>query len=391
MSDSTRKKVYSFSALGLALMVFIGALLPFLLRPRFASADEPERYPSASRRYYMASSPVLVGSDNVVLAQVSSPHAFSFFCPVLYIESSLGTPIIYRSAFFGFGPSFNTRFSIPSTLSSVVKSNFKSLSSSDFFFPYGFGFCSYSAADFSSTWGVKIGSSSDYYSLYPSSDALGARFYGYNDPVSQAEGEGDASCSYYFAYGDSNSAFVDGHVYHIELFACSSVASAGETVAPELYFTGVNMMAHVLPSSSTQSFVWFDCVGPDAYFVKPSFVPSTFSDDNTFVTFSPAITPSSFFDTTEGDYIYPFESLRPSSPLPPPSSGDYEQGYKDGYTDGLNKGQSDGFTNPVGTMLNPVIDFMNLKLFGEVSLGNIFSIVMFVLFAIIFIKLFAGG
>lgn len=73
---------------------------------------------------------------------------------------------------------------------------------------------------------------------------------------------------------------------------------------------------------------------------------------------------------------------------------EYDKGHADGYRDGYNKGKADGSTvdlNPISIFLEPVSAFMNIKLFGFVSLGLVFNIVLFVSLAIIFIKLFAGG
>ncbi len=69
----------------------------------------------------------------------------------------------------------------------------------------------------------------------------------------------------------------------------------------------------------------------------------------------------------------------------------YNTGYDEGHKDGVNLGQSTQLSNPVNFMLKPVSDFLNIKLFGVVSLGTIFNIVMFVFVATIFIKMFAGG
>lgn len=72
----------------------------------------------------------------------------------------------------------------------------------------------------------------------------------------------------------------------------------------------------------------------------------------------------------------------------------YDNGHTDGYQTGYNKGKLDGTTvdlNPISIFLEPVSAFMNIKLFGFVSLGLVFNIVLFVSLALIFIKLFAGG
>lgn len=76
------------------------------------------------------------------------------------------------------------------------------------------------------------------------------------------------------------------------------------------------------------------------------------------------------------------------------SPDDLKAEYDKGYQTGYNKGKLDGTTvdlNPISIFLEPVSAFMNIKLFGFVSLGLVFNIVLFVSLAIIFIKLFAGG
>lgn len=67
-------------------------------------------------------------------------------------------------------------------------------------------------------------------------------------------------------------------------------------------------------------------------------------------------------------------------------------GYSSGYTNGANKGYSDQIvSSPLSLFLQPVSDFMNIKLFGTISLSTAFNIVLFVALAAIFIKMFAGG
>ena len=68
-----------------------------------------------------------------------------------------------------------------------------------------------------------------------------------------------------------------------------------------------------------------------------------------------------------------------------------EQGYKEGYSAGLNKGHSDNITNPLAVALDPVETFMTMPIFGNVTIGQFFNVVLFVLIASIFIKMFAGG
>lgn len=73
------------------------------------------------------------------------------------------------------------------------------------------------------------------------------------------------------------------------------------------------------------------------------------------------------------------------------SSG-YESGYNTGYNIGYNKGLSQtAYANPISYFLEPVQTFLDLHFFGEISIGQVFSIALFVLIALMFIKLFAGG
>ena len=69
----------------------------------------------------------------------------------------------------------------------------------------------------------------------------------------------------------------------------------------------------------------------------------------------------------------------------------YQDGYNVGYSEGYNKGQTEQLNNPASFLLSPAQAFMQIDLFGGFSLGDAFSVVMFVLIATIFIKMFAGG
>lgn len=69
----------------------------------------------------------------------------------------------------------------------------------------------------------------------------------------------------------------------------------------------------------------------------------------------------------------------------------YSRGHTVGYSEGLNKGHSDSISNPISSFLEPVHQFMNTPFFGTLTFASIFNIVLFVLLAIIFIKMFAGG
>lgn len=112
-----------------------------------------------------------------------------------------------------------------------------------------------------------------------------------------------------------------------------------------------------------------------------------------------------------------FLYLIPSFEGAPDIDGAYEDGYNDGYDAGFeagsgsgyddgfdlgyNSGYSQGFAdgqdtdwgdlNVVSLYLQPVSTFLGTPLFGTFSIGNAFSVVLVVLLASIFIKMFAGG
>lgn len=71
----------------------------------------------------------------------------------------------------------------------------------------------------------------------------------------------------------------------------------------------------------------------------------------------------------------------------------YNAGYNQGYSVGLAAGQniSWGNLNVVSLFLSPVNSFLSAPLFGSFSIGTAFSVVLVVLLAAIFIKMFAGG
>lgn len=76
----------------------------------------------------------------------------------------------------------------------------------------------------------------------------------------------------------------------------------------------------------------------------------------------------------------------------------YNSGYEVGKVDGYELGYADGIdtgfasnSSVITYFLAPVATFMEMKLFGVVSLNAVFSVVLFVFIATIFIKLFAGG
>lgn len=72
--------------------------------------------------------------------------------------------------------------------------------------------------------------------------------------------------------------------------------------------------------------------------------------------------------------------------------GNYSEGYNDGYSIGYEEGKTQGTAfNPVGMMIEPVAELLDVKLFGDFSIGNFFTAALFVTLAISFMKMFAGG
>lgn len=69
----------------------------------------------------------------------------------------------------------------------------------------------------------------------------------------------------------------------------------------------------------------------------------------------------------------------------------YDTGWASGHTAGRNEALTEGLTNPVVYILQPVSTFLDTKLFGVVSIGQMLSVALFVMIAVIFLKMFAGG
>lgn len=67
-------------------------------------------------------------------------------------------------------------------------------------------------------------------------------------------------------------------------------------------------------------------------------------------------------------------------------------GYENGYNHGYEEGRSQATTfNPIGMMVEPVAKLLDVKIFGDFSIGNFFTAALFVTLAISFMKMFAGG
>lgn len=284
MSDSTRKKVYSFSALGLALMVFIGALLPFLLRPRSASAASSSPFKPSS--FPLGAYSVVIPDDDYFSI---SPYGFSVGreSDWLQFEASSGGDYSIM-VYFSYSSEYGTY-----TSSSIVPSNCVIASSPYFPAPYF----------------------------------------------------GSVGCGFVFHFSSYSSSLYSG----LKFVSCVSVSV--HSADPPLDLPSFDSSSS-LPSGSV--------VGQVALVGRPL-------------------------------YYNPIVTSLLSKYLVPLSVGTSSDDYDRGYTDGLNKGQSDTFTNPLIQVIQPVVEFLNTDLFGNVSIGTFFTIVVFVLLALIFLKMFAGG
>ena len=77
----------------------------------------------------------------------------------------------------------------------------------------------------------------------------------------------------------------------------------------------------------------------------------------------------------------------------------YDIGYEIGYGIGHNAGYQVGYDqgivgkwqSPIEIFIKPVDIFLSTNIFGNISIGDILSIILFVMVGIIFIKMFAGG
>lgn len=99
----------------------------------------------------------------------------------------------------------------------------------------------------------------------------------------------------------------------------------------------------------------------------------------------------------------------PDSCSPDDLKAEYDKGHSDGFASGKNEGLIEGedigynkgfvagqnsvdpFPNPVSYLIEPIISFLNIKFFDTLTLGGVLSVGIFVMVAVMFIKLFAGG
>lgn len=71
------------------------------------------------------------------------------------------------------------------------------------------------------------------------------------------------------------------------------------------------------------------------------------------------------------------------------SPDDLKAEYDKGFIAGQNS--VDPFPNPVSYLIEPIVSFLNIKFFDTLTLGGVLSVGLFVMVAIMFIRLFAGG
>ena len=69
----------------------------------------------------------------------------------------------------------------------------------------------------------------------------------------------------------------------------------------------------------------------------------------------------------------------------------YNNGYNKGHAEGYDQGAAAGITNPITVFIQPIDSFLNTPIFGQISIGDILSLIIFVMVALVFIKMFAGG
>lgn len=384
----------------LVLAVVLGCVLPFVVHDRHqvvtVYADEPERLPAYNGQYFVFNSSQLYASSYSSGASLdpskivdSDLSDFGFFVPVSYLRNSSSSDYF---TFWGIGlPSLADSRSIYSALSSEFSVSYGVVNN----IAGSSGFSGYSASDPTTSWSILDRPS--HYSLYPFNTATASSLS--YQIKSHGGSSSDSRCIAIFRFPDF-SAFDYSHFYTIRFY--SSWTDTSKPFGEELSFdTGVFFNAtglFVELSSMPSGYYCF--VGTVAMFSRPSFVPASMPDSSISIPFSAVVTPSSFYDLNSSKYVYPFPSLDLGEvPSPPPSSDEYnagyqagyDSGYDSGYSEGYNKGQTEQLTNPANFFLQPAISFMQTDLFGSFSLGDAFQVVMFVLVAIIFIKLFAGG
>lgn len=69
----------------------------------------------------------------------------------------------------------------------------------------------------------------------------------------------------------------------------------------------------------------------------------------------------------------------------------YQIGHNAGYQEGYDKGIVSEWKSPIAIFIQPIDSFLSTNIFGSISIGDVLSVILFVMVGIIFIKMFAGG
>ncbi len=108
---------------------------------------------------------------------------------------------------------------------------------------------------------------------------------------------------------------------------------------------------------------------------------------------------TTLFDNYSNYYYYQDLCNVGGSCSPDDLKAEYDKGHSDGYTDGYdvgyNKGKTDGSdlvsVSPITFLLSPISSLLGTPIWGQFTIGSLFSVVLFVGCTLIFIKMFAGG
>lgn len=108
---------------------------------------------------------------------------------------------------------------------------------------------------------------------------------------------------------------------------------------------------------------------------------------------------TTLFDNYSNYYYYQDLCNLGGSCSPDDLKAEYDKGHSDGYTNGYNvgydKGKVDGAdlvsVSPITFLLSPVSALLGTPIWGQFTIGSLFSVVLFVGCTLIFIKMFAGG
>lgn len=394
----------------LVLAVVLGCVLPFVVHDRHqvvtVYADSPEHLPSKSGERWAPNAvrgftgQIVPGGSINVDSSLLEVGTFGAYVPVAYVAASSVPP--YPS-FWGVSGSISKSdsVSIYSSLASFAGisytvSDVLGLSSS-FFGAYNAS--SSAIQDSATSWCIRSSTIDYFSSIYPYNLAIGSNLSFRAD--SKGPFGGTLSVTqrlmvFQFDPSIFSSTFNYTDTFNITAYAVDSLGTVSDGVLPFLYASGMFIDESSMPSG----YYLFRGSISSCGFTRPSFVNPVCTDLSVSHPFYTVLTSSSFYNVSKSQYVYPYPILdNGPDPDPPTEIPGYESGYQDGYktgydtgySQGYNKGQTEQLTNPANFFLQPAIAFMQTDLFGSFSLGDAFQVVMFVLVAIIFIKLFAGG